>query len=94
MAEIHFTSHLRNLVTDGPLSAAGATVGEALANVLAAQPHVRSYGSTIAGIYANMSAYSPTASAWRTTARSHDGALARRIDPDSKLYVMQALSGG
>jgi len=43
MAEIHFTSHLRNLVTDGPLSAAGATVGEALANVLAAQPHVRSY---------------------------------------------------
>ena len=72
MAEIHFTSHLRNLVTDGPLSAAGATVGEALANVLAAQPHVRSYGSTIAGIYANMSAYSPTASAWRTTAHSHD----------------------
>jgi molybdopterin synthase sulfur carrier subunit len=43
MAEIHFTSHLRNLVTDGPLSAAGATVGEALTNVLAAQPHVRSY---------------------------------------------------
>ena len=43
MAEIHFTSHLRNLVTDGPLSATGATVGEALMNVLAAQPHVRSY---------------------------------------------------
>jgi hypothetical protein len=37
MAEIHFTGHLRNLVTDGPLSAAGATVGEALMNVLAAQ---------------------------------------------------------
>jgi hypothetical protein len=29
MAEIHFTSHLRNLVTDGALTAAGATVGEA-----------------------------------------------------------------
>jgi len=25
---------------------------------------------------------------------AHDGALARRIDPDTKLYVMQALSGG
>jgi hypothetical protein len=43
MAEIHFTSHLRNLVRDGPLSAAGATVGEALMNVLAAQPHMRGY---------------------------------------------------
>ena len=43
MAEIHFTSHLRTLVTDGPLSAERATVGEALAKVLAAQPHVRGY---------------------------------------------------
>jgi hypothetical protein len=43
MAEVHFTSHLRNLVPDGPLSASGATVGEALANLLAAQPHVRGY---------------------------------------------------
>jgi len=30
MAEVHFTSHLRNLVPDGPFAAAGATVGEAL----------------------------------------------------------------
>jgi hypothetical protein len=36
MAEIHFTSHLGNLVPDGPLSAAGATVGEALTNLFAA----------------------------------------------------------
>ncbi len=43
MAEIHFTSHLRNLVPEGPLSASGATVGEALANLLAKQPHVRGY---------------------------------------------------
>jgi hypothetical protein len=42
MAEIHFTSHLRNIVPDGPLSAAGTTVG-ALANLLAAQPQVRGY---------------------------------------------------
>ena len=25
---------------------------------------------------------------------AHDGALGRRIGPDTKLYVMQALSGG
>ena len=43
MAEIHFTSHLRNIVPDGPLSATGTTVGEALANLLAAQPQVRGY---------------------------------------------------
>jgi hypothetical protein len=35
MAEIHFTSHLRNLVPDGPLSASGVTVGEALENLVA-----------------------------------------------------------
>jgi sulfur-carrier protein len=78
MAEIHFTSHLRNLVTDGPLSAAGATVGEALMNVLAAQPHMRSYVLDDRGAL-----------------RKHvcifaDGG----IGPDSKLYIMQALSGG
>jgi len=43
MAEIHFTSHLRSLVPDGPLSASGVTVGEALENLVAGQPHVRGY---------------------------------------------------
>jgi hypothetical protein len=43
MPEIHFTSHLRNIVPDGPLSATGATVGEALTDLLAREPHVRSY---------------------------------------------------
>ena len=43
MAEIHFTSHLRNLVPDGPIAASGATVGEALDNLVAGQPHVRGY---------------------------------------------------
>lgn len=43
MAEVHFTSHLRNLGPGGPIAAAGVTVGEALANLLAIQPHVRSY---------------------------------------------------
>ncbi len=89
MAEIHFTSHLRNLVPDGPLSAAGATVGEALTNVLATQPHVRGYVLDDRGslrkhvcIFADGDRL------------AHESALARRIRSDSKLYVMQALSGG
>jgi hypothetical protein len=89
MAEIHFTSHLRNLVTDGPLSAAGATVGEALANVLAAQPHVRSYVLDDRGVLRKHVCI--FADGERL---AHEGALARRIGPHSKLYVMQALSGG
>ena len=89
MAEIHFTSHLRNLVPDGPLSASGVTVGEALENLVAGQPHVRGYVLDDQGrlrkhvcIFADGERL------------AHDSALSRRIGPDTKLYVMQALSGG
>ena len=43
MAQLHFTSWLRELVPDGPLQAEGATVGDALGALFAARPHVRSY---------------------------------------------------
>jgi hypothetical protein len=89
MAEVHFTSHLRNLVPQGPLSASGGTVGEALANLLTAQPHVRGYVLDDRGelrkhvcIFADGERL------------PHATALTRRIGPDAKLYVMQALSGG
>jgi sulfur-carrier protein len=89
MAEIHFTSHLRNIVPDGPLSAAGTTVGEALANLLAAQPQVRGY------VLDDRGALRQHVCIFADGERLHrDSALARRIGPDSKLYVMQALSGG
>jgi hypothetical protein len=89
MAEIHFTSHLRTLVTDGPLSAEGATVGEALAKVLAAQPHVRGY------VLDDRGALRKDACIFADGERlAHEGALGRRIGPDTKIYVMQALSGG
>jgi hypothetical protein len=89
MAEVHFTSHLRNLVPDGPISASGVTVGEVLGNLLAAQPHVRGYVLDDQGqlrkhvcIFADGERL------------HHDLALSRRIGPDTKLYIMQALSGG
>src|SRR5262245_43005386 len=43
MAEVHFTSWLREVVPDGPLRAGGATVGEALDALFAARPNVRGY---------------------------------------------------
>jgi sulfur-carrier protein len=89
MAEIHFTSHLRNIVPDGPRAAAGATVGEALMDLLAREPHVRSY------VLDDQGALRKHVCIFADGERlAHEGALARRIGPDSKLYVMQALSGG
>jgi len=89
MPEIHFTSHLRNLVPDGPFAAAGATVGEALSNLLAAQPQARGYVLDDRGqLRKHVCIFADGERLQR------DAALARRIGPDSKLYVMQALSGG
>jgi sulfur-carrier protein len=89
MAEVHFTSHLRNLVPDGPFAAAGATVGEALANLLGAQPHVRGYVlDDQGGLRKHVCIFADG------ERLAHDCALGRRIGPKTKLYVMQALSGG
>jgi sulfur-carrier protein len=89
MAEVHFTSHLRNLVPDGPLAASGVTVGEALANLITAQPHIRSYVLDDQGGLRKHVCIFADGERLR-----HDQALARRIGADTKLYVMQALSGG
>jgi sulfur-carrier protein len=89
MPEVHFTSHLRNLVPDGPLAASGATVGEALANLIAAQPHIRGY------VLDDQGALRKHVCIFADGERlQHAAALTRRIGPDTKLYVMQALSGG
>jgi sulfur-carrier protein len=89
MAEIHFTSHLRTFVPNAPFRVAGATVGEALASLLSAQPHVRGYVLDDRGrlrkhvcIFADGERL------------HHDTALSHPIGSDTKLYVMQALSGG
>jgi len=89
VAEIHFTSHLRNLVPEGPLSATGATVGEALTNLFVAQPQVRGY------VLDDRGALRQHVCIFADGERlARDSALTRSIRPDSKLYVMQALSGG
>jgi hypothetical protein len=89
MAQLHFTSWLRELVPDGPLDAAGATVGEALGAVFALRPHVRSYVLDDRG---NLRKH---VCVFADGVRLPNGAaLSQTIPPNSKLYVMQALSGG
>ena len=89
MAEIHFTAWLRNVVPDGPREANGDTVGAALEDLFAAEPQARGYVLDEQGrlrkhvcIFADGKRL------------PHAAALSQAIKSHSKLYVMQALSGG
>jgi hypothetical protein len=89
MAQIHFTSWLRTVVPDGPREAGGATVGAALDALFEAEPQARGYVLDERGqlrkhvcIFADGKRL------------PHAAALTHVIASDSKLYVMQALSGG
>jgi hypothetical protein len=89
MAQIHFTAWLRSVVPDGPVTAGGGTVGEALAALTVERPHVRGYVVDDQGrlrkhvcIFAD------------GVRLPHASALSHPIRPDSQLHVMQALSGG
>jgi hypothetical protein len=89
MAQLHFTTWLRDVVPNGPCTADGATVGAALDALFAVEPHARGYILDEQGnlrkhvcIFADGVRLKPAA------------ALSHSIKPDSKLYVMQALSGG
>jgi molybdopterin synthase sulfur carrier subunit len=89
MAQLHFTAWLRELVPNGPLSAGGDTVGAALDGVFSELPHVRSYVLDERGqLRKHVCIFADGKRLPR------EAALSQRIGPDSKLYVMQALSGG
>jgi hypothetical protein len=89
MAEVHFTSWLRELVPDGPLTARGGTVGDALAEVFAARPQVRGY------VLDDRGRLRKHVCVFVDGARLPNAeALGRGIGPAAKLHVMQALSGG
>lgn len=89
MAELHFTSWLREVVPDGPLRAEGGTVGDALGAIFTERPHVRGYVLDEQGrlrkhicIFADGKRL------------AHAAALGHGIKPNTTVYVMQALSGG
>jgi sulfur-carrier protein len=89
LAEVHFTSWLRELVPDGPLTAQGATVGAALEDVFAERPQVRGY------VLDDRGRLRKHVCVFVDGARlKNAGALERSIGPHTKLHVMQALSGG
>ncbi len=89
MAQVYFTSHLRELAPNGPLRAPGATVGEALAVVFTELPHVRGY------VLDERGALRKHVCVFADGQRLPGNAtLNHAIAPESRLYVMQALSGG
>jgi molybdopterin synthase sulfur carrier subunit len=89
MAQVHFTSWLRELVPDGPVQAAGGTVGDALDAVFAARPLVRSY------VLDDRGKLRKHVCVFVDGARlKNDKALTQNIGPQTTLHVMQALSGG
>jgi sulfur-carrier protein len=89
MAQVHFTSWLRELVPNAPLSASGATVGEALAALFDDEPQVRGY------LLDDQGRLRKHVCIFADGARlKNDAALGHPIRPDSQVYVMQALSGG
>jgi molybdopterin converting factor small subunit len=89
MAQVRFTSWLRELVPDEAMEAAGGTVGDALASVFAALPQVRGYVLDDRG---ELRKHVCVFADGRRLPR--DATLSHPIRPNSELYVMQALSGG
>jgi molybdopterin synthase sulfur carrier subunit len=89
MAQVHFTSWLRELVPDGPVQAFGGTVGDALDAVFAERPQVRSY------VLDDRGKLRKHVCVFVDGARlKNDKALGENIGPETTLHVMQALSGG
>jgi molybdopterin synthase sulfur carrier subunit len=89
MAQVHFTAWLREWAPTGPVSATGATVGEALTSLFKQEPQIRSYVVDERGaLRKHVCIFADGQRLARDTTMSHP------IAPDSKLYVMQALSGG
>ena len=89
MAELHFTSWLRELVPNGPLTAGGDTVGAALrrsVHRIAACARLRARRAGQLRKHVCIFADGKRL--------PREAALGQSIRPDSKLYVMQALSGG
>jgi hypothetical protein len=89
MARIFFTSHLRALVPEQPIHAAGASVGEALGALFNNHVQLRGY------VLDDQGQLRKHVCVFADGERlAHDAALAHTIGPDTELYVMQALSGG
>jgi molybdopterin converting factor small subunit len=89
MAQVRFTSWLRELVPGEAIEAGGTTVGDALAAVFSELPQVRGYVLDDRGA---LRKHVCVVADGRRLPREQT--LNHPIRHDSELYVMQALSGG
>jgi hypothetical protein len=89
MAEVCFTAWLRAWAPAEPVRAPGKTVGEALTSLFEQDPRLRGY------ILDERGALRKHVCIFADGQRlSRDAAMGHPVAPDSRLYVMQALSGG
>ncbi len=89
VATVVFTKNLERHVACPPAVIAGATVGEVLAQVFAANPRLRGYVLDDQGaLRRHMSIF---VDGEQIADRDH---LTDPVRPASEIYVMQALSGG
>jgi molybdopterin synthase sulfur carrier subunit len=89
MAQVRFTSWLRELVPDDAVDVDGGTVGDALASLFATIPQIRGYVLDDRGsLRKHVCVFADGKRLPRDATMSHP------IRQDSELYVMQALSGG
>ena len=89
MAMVHFTAWLREWAPPEPVNAPGATVGEALASLFEQQPQLQSY------VVDERGALRKHVCIFADGERlARDATMGHPVRANSKLYVMQALSGG
>lgn len=89
MARVAFTANLKRHVACPTVDVAGATVGEVLERVFADNPRLRGYIVDERGVLRKHMAVFVDGRQLvdRTT-------LSDRVEPQTEVYVMQALSGG
>jgi sulfur-carrier protein len=89
MAEVHFTAWLRQWAPSGPVAVSGATVGEALAALFEQEPQLKSYVVDERGALRKHVCIFVDG-----TRLAREATMRHPVATGSKLYVMQALSGG
>lgn len=89
MPRITFTPHLQRFIDAPPREVAGSTVGEALAAVFADNPRLRHY------LLDERGAVRQHVTIFVDDFPARDRAtLSDKVDADSEIFVLQALSGG
>jgi len=89
MATVHFTRWLKGVAPEDGAEVAGQSVGEVLDRLFAANEQARNY------VLDERGRLRKHVCIFLDGERlAHDGALAAPLNPQSEIYVMQALSGG